>query len=226
MNDIMLSTQNGEPVASSRDVAKRFGKEHRNVMRDIENLMSEGVLKIEQTPLFYKTEYTHPQNHQKYPMYLMNRDGFSLLAMGFTGKEAVQWKLKYIEAFNQMEQQLAAQHKEQRAVQDANIQNAIDQVIAARKELDKQTAFLAECRKGREDSKAQYMQVKALCGQVKAIYSKDCNTVRTMEEVVRLSQNSLASAIDSLTIVAKGYPFYAALMDSLLDGVAAEKKEE
>lgn len=70
------------------------------------------------------------------------------------------------------------------------------------------------------------MQVKALCGQVKAIYSKDCNTVRTMEEVVRLSQNSLASAIDSLTIVAKGYPFYAALMDSLLDGVAAEKKEE
>ena len=107
MNDIILSTQNSEPVASSRDVAKRFGKEHRNVMRDIENLMSEGVLKIEQTPLFYKTEYTHPQNHQKYPMYLMTRDGFNLLAMGFTGKEAVQWKLKYIEAFNQMEQQLA-----------------------------------------------------------------------------------------------------------------------
>ena len=107
MNDIILSTQNSEPVASSRDVAKRFGKEHRNVMRDIENLMSEGVLKIEQTPLFFKSEYTHPQNHQKYPMYLMNRDGFSLLAMGFTGKEAVQWKLKYIEAFNQMEQQLA-----------------------------------------------------------------------------------------------------------------------
>ena len=117
MNDIILSTQNGEPVASSRDVAKRFGKEHRNVMRDIENLMSEGVLKIEQTPLFFKSEYTHPQNHQKYPMYLMNRDGFSLLAMGFTGKEAVQWKLKYIEAFNQMEKQLAAQHKEQQAVQ-------------------------------------------------------------------------------------------------------------
>ena len=86
MNDIILSTQNGEPVASSRDVAKRFGKEHRNVMRDIENLMSEGVLKIEQTPLFFKSEYTHPQNHQKYPTYLMNRDGFSLLAMGFTGR--------------------------------------------------------------------------------------------------------------------------------------------
>ena len=155
MTDIILSTQNGEPVASSRDVAKRFGKEHRNVMRDIENLMSEGVLKIEQTPLFFKSEYTHPQNHQKYPMYLMNRDGFSLLAMGFTGKEAVQWKLKYIEAFNQMEKQLAAQHKEQQAVQDANIQSAIDRVIEARKKLDENTAFLDDCRKNREDSKAK-----------------------------------------------------------------------
>lgn len=221
MNDIILSTQNGEPVASSRDVAKRFGKEHKHVLAAIRQLL---VAENSATKFFHETAFEY--RGQKFPEYLMNRDGFSLLAMGFTGKEAVQWKLKYIEAFNQMEQQLAAQHKEQRAVQDANIQNAIDQVIAARKELDKQTAFLAECRKGREDSKAQYMQVKALCGQVKAIHSKDCNTVRTMEEVVRLSQNSLASAIDSLTIVAKGYPFYAALMDSLLDGVAAEKKEE
>ena len=226
MNDIILSTQNGEPVASSRDVAKRFGKEHRNVMRDIENLMSEGVLKIEQTPLFFKSEYTHPQNHQKYPMYLMNRDGFSLLAMGFTGKEAVQWKLKYIAAFNAMEKQLAAQHKEQRAVQDANIQNAIDRVIEARKKLDENTAFLDECRKNREDSKAKYMQVKALCGEFKAIYGQHCDTVRTMENVVRGSQSFLTNAIDSLTIVAKGYPFYAALMDSLLDGLPTEKKEK
>lgn len=107
MTDIILSTQNGEPVASSRQIAENFGKEHRNVMRDIENLMSEGVLKNEQTPMFYKTEYTHEQNGQTYPMYLMNRDGFSLLVMGFTGKAALEWKLKYIAAFNAMEKQLA-----------------------------------------------------------------------------------------------------------------------
>ena len=70
MDDIILSTQNGEPVASSRDVAKRFGKEHNHVLRDIKAL-EEGVSKNGQTPMFYKTEYTHPQNHQKYPMYLM-----------------------------------------------------------------------------------------------------------------------------------------------------------
>lgn len=123
MTDIILSTQNGEPVASSRDVAKRFGKRHDHVIRDIEELIK-GFPKNGDTPMFFKTEYSHPQNHQKYPMYLMNRDGFSMLAMGFTGKEAVQWKLKYIEAFNQMEKQLSAQHKSQRAVQDANIQSA------------------------------------------------------------------------------------------------------
>lgn len=106
MTDIILSTQNGEPVVSSRQIAESFGKEHRNVMRDIENLMSEGALKNEHTPLFYKTEYVHEQNGQTYPMYLMNRDGFTLLAMGFTGKAALEWKLKYIAAFNAMEQQL------------------------------------------------------------------------------------------------------------------------
>ena len=107
MTDIILSTQNGEPVASSRQIAESFGKEHRNVMRDIENLMTAGVLKNEQTPMFYKTEYTHEQNGQTYPMYLMNRDGFTLLAMGFTGKAALEWKLKYIAAFNAMEKKLS-----------------------------------------------------------------------------------------------------------------------
>lgn len=224
MNDIILSTQNGEPVASSRQIAESFGKEHKHVLRDIENLIG-GESKIGLSSMFFKSEYISAQN-KKLPEYLMNRDGFTLLAMGFTGKEAVQWKLKYIEAFNQMEKQLAAQHKEQQAVQDANIQSAIDRVIEARKKLDENTAFLDECRKSREDSKAKYMKVKALCGEFKAIYGQHCDTVRTMENVVRGSQSYLTSAIDSLTIVAKGYPFYAALMDSLLDGLPAKKKEE
>jgi Rha family phage regulatory protein len=80
MNDIILSTQNGEPVASSRDVAKRFGKRHDHVIRDIAEIVK-SFPKNGDPPLFFKTEYVHPQNHQKYPMYLMNRDGFSLLAM-------------------------------------------------------------------------------------------------------------------------------------------------
>ena len=54
---------------------------------------------------FYQ-ESIHEYRGQRFPEYLMNRDGFTLLAMGFTGKDALQWKMKYIAAFNEMEQAL------------------------------------------------------------------------------------------------------------------------
>jgi len=112
MTDIILSTQNGEPVASSRQIAESFDKRHDHVMRDIDDIIR-GLPKNGDTPMFYKTEYTHEQNGQTYPMYLMNRDGFTLLAMGFTGKAALEWKLKYIAAFNAMEKQLATRSTSQ-----------------------------------------------------------------------------------------------------------------
>lgn len=104
----LVSIQNNQVVVSSRQVAEHFEKRHDNVIRDIEDVL-EGILKIEEAQhLFHKTTYIHEQNNQEYPMYLMNRDGFSLLAMGFTGLKALQWKLKYIEAFNEMEDKLKA----------------------------------------------------------------------------------------------------------------------
>lgn len=105
MNGIVLSTQNGEPVASSRQIAESFGKEHKHVLRDIENLIG-GESKIGLSSMFFKSEYISAQN-KKLPEYLMNRDGFTLLAMGFTGKAALEWKLKYIAAFNEMEKKLS-----------------------------------------------------------------------------------------------------------------------
>lgn len=134
MNDIILSTQNGEPVASSRDVAKRFGKEHKDVLRAIKSITAQNCAV---TQMFYQSEYTAGTG-KKYPMYLMNRDGFSLLAMGFTGKEAVQWKLKYIEAFNQMEKQLAQRPQLSRAELMAQA------LIAAHDELEHKDAQIAE----------------------------------------------------------------------------------
>lgn len=104
MNELLTIT-NGQPAASSLDIAEHFGKRHDHVMRDIDEIVR-GLPKIGDTPLFFKTSYVHPQNGQEYPMYLMNRDGFTLLAMGFTGKEALEWKIKYINAFNAMEQEL------------------------------------------------------------------------------------------------------------------------
>lgn len=95
---INLISENGQVVVSSREVAENFGKEHKHVLRDIENLMG-GKPKIGLSSMFFKSEYLSVQN-KVLPEYLMNRDGFTLLAMGFTGKEALEWKLKYIDAFN------------------------------------------------------------------------------------------------------------------------------
>lgn len=102
MNDIILSTQNGEPVASSRQIAESFGKEHKTVLRSIEELAAQNCAA---KSMFYET--TFENRGKQYPMYLMNRDGFSLLVMGFTGKAALEWKLKYIQAFNEMEKKLS-----------------------------------------------------------------------------------------------------------------------
>lgn len=102
MTDIILSTQNGEPVASSRQIAESFGKEHKHVLDSIKNLVAENSAA---KSMFYET--TFENRGKQYPMYLMNRDGFTLLAMGFTGKAALEWKLKYIAAFNAMEKQLS-----------------------------------------------------------------------------------------------------------------------
>lgn len=102
MTDIILSTQNGEPVASSRQIAESFGKEHKHVLDSIKNLVAENSAA---KSMFYET--TFKNRGKQYPMYLMNRDGFTLLAMGFTGKAALEWKLRYIAAFNAMEKKLS-----------------------------------------------------------------------------------------------------------------------
>lgn len=103
MNNL-IRIENGKPMANSREVAEHFGKNHKHVLEAIENLI-EGVAE-KSADLFSKSQYQHPQNKQWYPEYLMTRDGFSLLVMGFTGKSALEWKLKYIDAFNKMEEQI------------------------------------------------------------------------------------------------------------------------
>ena len=76
-----------------------FEKRHDNVLRDIKEFIvdeSFGLLNFEES------SYINSQNKEQ-PEYLITRDGFTLLAMGFTGAKAMQWKIKYAEAFNTME---------------------------------------------------------------------------------------------------------------------------
>lgn len=101
---ISIENLNGKLVTSSREVANNFGKENKHVMEAIRSLETSVE---DSTHLFipsnYKDSYGRLQNE-----YLLTRDGFSLLVMGFTGNKALEWKLKYIEVFNKMEQELQA----------------------------------------------------------------------------------------------------------------------
>ena len=103
-NDLMIFERKEMAVVSSRVIAERFNKRHNNLLSSI-TAITKGLLENKQTPAqyFVKSWYTEEQNGQTYPEYLCTRDGFSLLVMGFTGKDALEWKVKYINAFNQME---------------------------------------------------------------------------------------------------------------------------
>lgn len=169
MNDIILSMQNGEPVVSSRQIAESFEKRHDHVMRDIEDIMR-GLPKNGDTPMFYKTEYVHEQNGQSYPMYLMNRDGFTLLAMGFTGKAALEWKLKYIAAFNEMEKKLTEQPQLTRS------QLLATALIAAHEELEE------------KDKQIETMKPKALFADA---VSASSQSILVGEMAKLLSQNGI-----------------------------------
>lgn len=97
--DLMIFERKEQAVVSSRTIADRFNKDHRSVTRSIENLTAQNC---SVKNMFIKSHYD-TERGRSYKEYLMNRDGFSLLVMGFTGKEALEWKLKYIAAFNRME---------------------------------------------------------------------------------------------------------------------------
>lgn len=98
-------------ITSSRDVAEKFNKVHKTVIRKIENLMEQNCAVKN---MFYESEYISSRG-RKEKEYLINIDGFSLLAMGFSGKEALEWKLKYINLFNLMENELKVR-KETRVI--------------------------------------------------------------------------------------------------------------
>lgn len=105
-----VSLINGHPATTSFAIAERFGKRHDNVIRDIRKLITElpeknRALNFEET---FRT-VAGPSNSERQEIYfIVFFDGFILLAMGYTGKQALQIKLAYIEAFNAMREQLSA----------------------------------------------------------------------------------------------------------------------
>lgn len=100
--DELVIMHDEKVVTTSLKVAEIFEKEHRDVMKSIRNLTAQNFAVKK---MFVEESYLNSRNQQQ-PMFYMNRDGFTLLAMGFTGSKAMEFKLKYIDAFNKMEKQI------------------------------------------------------------------------------------------------------------------------
>lgn len=98
MKDLIQVMKNNA-VVSSRDVAENFEKRHDNLLHIIETQYKD---LLEFKEMFWETTDKDSYGRDQ-KAYYMNRDGFSLLVMGLTGKKALEWKLKYIKAFNRME---------------------------------------------------------------------------------------------------------------------------
>lgn len=99
MENQLVIMHDQQAVTTSLKVAEVFKKNHKDVMRNIKNLTAQNCAVKK---MFVESTYVNSRG-QEWPMFYMNRDGFTLLAMGFNGSKAMGFKLKYIEAFNAME---------------------------------------------------------------------------------------------------------------------------
>lgn len=103
MNNIVFRNANGVPVTTSYLVAETFGKPHKNVLRDIDSLECSDNLRRLNFELSFKIRELPNGGSKEERFYYIGKDGFTFLAMGYTGKKAAEFKEKYIAAFNAMQ---------------------------------------------------------------------------------------------------------------------------
>ena len=128
MTDLVIM-KDRQAVTSSLQVAESFEKEHRVVLKAIDDL-KEGLAQ-KYADIFWEDTYIHPQNKQPYRVVYMNRDGFTLAVLGFNNtKRVLQFKLKYIEAFNQMENHIKQQLDTSNLSPELQFMNSVVQSLA------------------------------------------------------------------------------------------------
>ena len=100
--ELVFKSEKGTPITNSLLVAEKFGRRHSDVLRSIENVIEQSI--ENQAQRHYALSEYQDITGKLNPMYVMTKDGFSVLVMGFTGEKALQFKWTFMEAFNKMEQ--------------------------------------------------------------------------------------------------------------------------
>lgn len=176
MKDLVFRGQNDQVITTSLIVAETFEKEHRNVLKSIRKLMSATNVAVAQ--MFDETTYVNEQGKEQ-PMFVMNRDGFTLLAMGFSGEKALEFKVKYINAFNKMESELKSQQTKQLSAAESLLQSV--QLLVAH---ERQLAILEHNQKNMQ-------------GAISSLYDK----VYGMQFETDMVKQKLNNEIDRFTVI-------------------------
>lgn len=144
--DIVFRNANGIPMTTSHLVAKTFGKEHNKVVRDIEKLECSSDFQSANFGVSFKIRELPNGGTKEERFYNITKDGFTFLAMGYTGKKAAEFKEKYIAAFNAMEQtiqqgnQLSTQFMETQMQMMNQMMNLCNSMMQRLDKLEKQPA--------------------------------------------------------------------------------------
>lgn len=128
MNNLVIM-KDKQAVTSSLQVAEVFDKQHKDVLEAIDTKIQSAENSAHYQIMFAEGEYKDSRG-RKQRLYYMNRDGFSFIAFGFTGKKADTFKLKYIEAFNQMENHIKEQLDTSTLSPELQFMNSVVQSLA------------------------------------------------------------------------------------------------
>ena len=194
MNELVY-LKNDEAVCDSLQVAEKFHKNHQHVLEAIDKLTVENSTVAE---MFIKGTYKAENGHTYRKMY-MNRDGFSFLSMGFTGKKALEWKLKYIKAFNQMEA----------IIKEKSTQTWIETRKAGKLTRQAETDTIKKLveyakNQGSEHSDKLYMTYTKLANKMAGIKKRDEATVMQLNNL-SLMEHIILHVIDTGILTGRHY---------------------
>lgn len=194
MNELVY-LQNDEAVCSSVDVAEMFEKKHKNVLKNIDNIVAQNSA----TEKMFHFSTRVAGDNQEHRICYMNRDGFSLLAMGFNGKKALEWKLKYINAFNTMESILREKSTE------AWLETRQKGKLTRKAETDVIQKLVEYAKEqGSEHSEMLYMTYSKLANKMAGVKKRDEATVSQLNNL-SLMENIILNCIQNGIVLGKNY---------------------
>lgn len=200
-SEITINNDNGTLTVSSLQVAEDFEKQHKHILNAISKLESEIQPAENSARYFLSSSYVDAKGENR-KCYNLTRDGFSLLVMGFTGKKALEWKLKYIEAFNLMEQKIRERYSDI----SPQLQFLIDmerkqkQLEKKQEELESKIADISEIRDNTIKATFEYGRIsselqKSISKTVKIRCIDICGTAQMYEAVHKSIENTIYSDI-------------------------------